>query len=156
MSVQEIEKIQNTDGEGKFFNFRPCLFTALFLFMGIAFSDFSLCYGVSIWWAAVVLILPFICFLILRKKQALLTGCALALAFFIGVFSYGAKVADFTDTKFYNSYDSKVYGRIVKMTDNGETALLVLDGVNIDGQDEKGKLIAYLPATSCKNVRLSD
>ena len=156
MSAGSIEKIQNNDREGRFFNFRPCLFTALFLCLGIVFSDFALGYGVSVWWAAVVLILPFVFYFVLRKKLALFAGVALALAFLIGVFSYGLKAADFTDTKFYNSYDSKAYGRIVKMTDNGETTLLVLDGVNIDGKTEKGKLIAYLPAASCENIRLSD
>ncbi len=150
------KKIQNSDGEGKFFNFRPCLFVAIFLCLGIAFSNFILEYGASIWWATVVLVLPFICYFVLRKKLALVAGGALALAFLVGFFSYGAKAADFTDTKFYNSYDSKIYGRIVKMTENGETTRLVLDGVNIDGQAEKGLLVAYLPATSCANVKLSD
>lgn len=156
MNATSVEKIKNNDGEGKFFNFRPCLFTALFLCLGIVFSNFAFGYGVSLWWAAVVLVLPIVFYFLLRKKLALFAGCALALAFLIGVFSYGLKASDFTDTKFYNSYDSKVYGRIVKMTDNGETTLLVLDEVNIDGNAEKGKLVAYLPTTSCENIRLSD
>jgi competence protein ComEC len=45
---------------------------------------------------------------------------------------------------------------VIKRTENEDETRLCLDGVVIDGKEEEGKLVAYLPASFCKEVRLSD
>jgi ComEC/Rec2-related protein len=49
-----------------------------------------------------------------------------------------------------------VVGRVVRIAEYENFALLELDNVNIDGNNVEGRLNAYLPATFYKNVRVAD
>ncbi len=146
----------NTGEDEKFFNFRPCLFIAVFICSGILFARWSLGNGVSFWWCASFFALPPILFAYFQNKRAFFVGVALVLCFLVGFCSYLLKAKDFTNTPYYNSFDSIVYGRVIKKTDYGEQNRLILDGVSIDGKEEKGGLVAYLPTPFCETVRLSD
>ena len=146
----------NNDGEEKFFNFRPCLFLAVFLWLGIVFAWWCLKNGVSAWWSVSVFGVSPLLFAYFKRKRALWIGFALALSFIVGVFSYTVRADDFSNTQFYHSYDSILYGRVLNRTVDGETTCLLLDDLSIDGKAEKGKLVAYLPTSSCENIRLSD
>ena len=155
--TMSAENVKFNTGRGeKFFNFRPCLFIAFFICLGILCARWFLENGVSFWWCASILALPPILFVYFKNKRAFLVGVALALCFLVGFSSYSLKAKDFMNTTYYNSYDSTAYGRVIKKADYGEQTRLVLVGVSIDGKEEKGGLVVTLPTAFCENVRLSD
>ncbi len=140
----------------RLFNFRPCLFAAFFLCFGIVFAYLHIGYGLSVWWSLSLLPTLVLPYFLLRKKSAIVAGVGLALAFFVGFFIYGARASAFTQTSFYNASDVTVYGRVVESGVLDGEGYLVLDSVAFDGKEEKGKLVAYLPASFSKNTRCSD
>ena len=147
---------ENTDGEGRLFNFRPCLFAAFFLCFGIVFAYLHIGYGLSAWWSLSLLPVLILPYFLLRKKSAIVAGVGLTLAFFVGFVCYAGRASSFTATKFYNVEDATVYGRVTEISLYDGYSQLILDDVKLDGKSENGKLVAYLPATFAKNARCSD
>ena len=156
MTAGVEKRITNNVGGEKLFNFRPCLFVVLFLSLGILVAKFFLEYGVSAWCILLAVLFPTVLFAYFKTKQSFFVGLALIFCFLVGFSSYSLKANDFRNTTYYNSFDSTVYGRVVKSTENGEQTRLTLSGVSIDGQPEKGRLIAYLPTWVCESVREAD
>ena len=155
MAGAEKLKMNNGGGE-KFLNFRPCLFLAIFLSLGIVVARAFLENGTSVWWLALSLTLPVGLVAYFKTKKSLVTGVALAVFLLIGFGSYTLKANDFLATNYYYSYDSTCYGRVIKLTEKGDETCLQLVELSIDGKSEKGGMVAYLPTSSCENVRLSD
>lgn len=155
-----VKSSDENNGEiDKLFNFRPVFFSAVFLCLGIVFGYLYFLKGVSAWWS--MLLLPFavapfcFCASLQRLKKTALAVIVLAVCFAVGVFSMIARLRDFADTTVYDG-KMPVVGRVVEKKSYGETTKFVLDDLYIDGNTEKGKLVAYLPTSLCEGVALSD
>lgn len=146
----------NSVGVERIFNFRPCLFVALFLCFGILFSYLNMRYGLSGWWSLAFLPAFVAPYFLLRKKSAIVAGLALAAAFFVGFACYGTRARDFLQTEFYNREPATIYGRVTEITFVNENYRLILDDVKINGKEAKGKLFAYLPMGEEESARCSD
>ena len=132
---------------------------AIALCLGCIFTYARIVYGVSWRWLWVLLplaITPF--FFFLHKGRFIKTLCAvtaLAVFFFIGVFSLQAKLTDYRDCGAYEG-EYTVVGRVAEKNDYGEYALLILDDLYIGNTKEDGKAQVYLSSDLAEEVRLSD
>lgn len=133
--------------EDKLFNFRPVFFSGAFLALGIGFYYLYQAYGVSVWWTFfLILTVAPLCFCrsVVRAKKILLGALLLIVSFFVGFFSFEIKWRSYTDTVL--CYEPcTVQGRVVEIAENEGKCLVVLDGISIEGETQKGRLIAYLP-----------
>lgn len=143
----------------KLFNFRPMFFAAIFLCFGILFGYFSHCLELSPLWS--LLLLPTILLSLLfcenkeKRKKAIAAWSILLVCFLFGLLSFSAKIDDFRALTAYNK-ETTVRGRVVNITSYNGYSNVELDDLIIDGKDSKATLSAYLPASFCENLRLSD
>jgi len=150
---------KEVSGEDKLFNFRPAFFAAVFLALGIVFYFYYHFQGVSALWVLCLLPLAVMPFFFCRTREKLWkTACAVLLlgcSFFLGFFSFGAQVGHFEDRKAYHEM-CYVTGRVVEIREYDNFAALVLDDVWVEKESIKDKVIAYMPASFCEKVNLSD
>lgn len=145
--------------EDKLFNFRPILFTAIALCIGIVAGFYQAVYAVSAWWSCVLIPLVcaplYFCSSFQRAKRILIAIVCLLLSFLVGLFSFTAKTEEFSG---YQNYDGEcvVLGTVIEKTDYDEYSRIVLQDINIDGNQEKGTLISYLPTQYNEIVTLCD
>ena len=143
----------------KLFNFRPILFVAVFLCLGILFAYSIVVFGVSAWWG--VSLLPvlgasfFLCKGGAGIKRTLFSLLSLAVAFLVGAGAFILQVYSFVSTTVYDG-DGVVVGVVVDKVEYGEETMLVLDDLYIDGNKEKGLMKAYFPVGVCEGVSLCD
>ena len=155
--VNVVEKVAKK--KDKLFNFRPAFFTALFLIFGILFGYYKIIYGVSSWWLlalAPVVILPL---LFSEDKRSLfirsITMALLIATFFLGFCCMRYQLYDYTRCGYYNG-EYTVTGTVVSRVEREGYFQLVLKDVSIDGNEEKGLLNAYLPASYADKLRIAD
>lgn len=135
----------------KLFNFRPAAFAAVFLCLGIFSATALLCFGLPVFWLAFALPLV-ILFRKGKRKQTALATLLLFAAFWVGFGAAFCKIDGFQKATTYVNGEYYVAGKIVS---EGETAYgykFVLDNLQINGKEEKGRLIAYLPLSFKGNV----
>ena len=154
----EQERVAAQLSVGKLFHLRPMLFAAVFMAFGIGFAFFHVFDGLSAAWLFCLLPLAaFPVFLSLplhRWKTAAIALAALCISFFVGLSGFIGQVDRYEDaTAFTDCYFT---GAIVEMREGKGTTALVLDELTVDGKAQKCKLIAYLPASVCENLRLAD
>ena len=154
----EKERVAAQPSAGKLFNFRPVLFAAVFMTLGVGFAFFHVFGGLSAKWLLCLLPLAaFPVFLSLpmhRWKRAAIALAMLCISFFIGLIGFIVQVNRYEDvTAFSGCYFA---GTIVEMREGKGTTALVLDELTVDGKAQKCKLIAYMPASVCENLRLAD
>lgn len=144
----------------KLLNFRPAFFLALFLCLGIAFGYTHYFNGVSAWWilslfplaAAPVLL----CAVGKEIWDKVILSCLLCAFFFVGFFGFTIEMDNFYASH-SGTNDGAVYGRVVEKREYPDgTVGLVLDRISIEGDKEKGKLVAYMPASLCEEIELAD
>lgn len=143
---------------GRIFNFRPCLFAAIFLCLGICFSRLSFVHGYPLWFVLSPFAVPVGIGLIYRTKKAWSAGVLLALAFTVGFCGYQNKAEEFTSAPFYDK-TVKVYGCVTEVERIDEDTLnLVLDEITFDGKEVEGKLFVKALHNEEENgrVRVSD
>ena len=143
--------------EGKLFNFRPLLFGAILMSLGVVFCFHYSFNNLSIAWLLclfpLIAALLFLCFSfgdIVKIAVAFLALCA---CFFIGFFGFLAQVHRFdadVEGEYYFS------GRVVEIRENAYNTAVVLDDLYVDGERCKDKLIAYMPTSFCEDIVLSD
>ncbi len=157
--TKEITTKNEYEAEGRIFNFRPVLFTAIFLLFGIWFAYACVFDGVSFWWAFAVLpamlILLFVCCIQWSLRRLLFTTLLLAVSFFIGVGALYFQVSDYRQAGAYQD-NGTVLARVVNMEETDGYVRLTLDKATINGTEVDGRLIAYLPASFCGKVRYAD
>lgn len=150
------ESEETTD---KLFNFRPVFFAAIFLCLGIVFAYKRVIEGISSLWALGLLPFAILPFFFARTRSRMektaLSILALAIFFLLGQSVFLVKCSSFTNVERMDSYTT-VIGRVVEKNEFGSTVRVVLTDLSIGEKSTKGKLNAYLPASFCKNVRLSD
>lgn len=143
----------------RLFNFRPLFFSAANVALGILFAYLHLIKGVSAWWGFTLL--PFaaapFCFCkglrrLAKTAAAILWLCA---CFCIGYASCSSKLLDFTDVRQYNR-QAETVGVVKEKSVTDYALLVVLEDVQIDGEGQEGKLIAYLPLSFADTVSLAD
>jgi len=143
----------------KLFNFRPAFFAAVFLCFGIVFAYLRSFFGVSVWWLAVCLPLAVAPFCFCRSRRyALKIAQALFLLFIsfaIGHSAFLLNVQSYADCGVYNA-QTEMIGKVVQIERFDGYARLILEDPYIGKMQEEGRLVAYMPASFCKNVRLSD
>ncbi len=135
----------------KLVNFRPAAFAAVFLCLGIFSAAAWFCYElpVCLLSLALPLIIPFKKG---KRKQTAIAALLLLSAFWLGFGFAFCKIDGFQKAKVYASGEHYVTGTVVLESETGYGRKLVLGDIRIDGKEEKGRLIAYLPLSFDKDV----
>lgn len=144
--------------EDKLFNFRPFLFFAVFFIFGILFAVLCQTREVSFWWLCLLLPLGLpLCFCrtLRRAKYICLGVVSLVFAFALGYNRLFAQTQNFSKGGYYNG-EYALSGRVVETSFYNDRICLTIDRLTIDGNSEKGKLVAYLPTTFSKTVDIGD
>ena len=89
------------------------------------------------------------------RKHKRIRCIYLLFAFFIGLGSYALQMCTYFDGGRYNG-TYFVSGRVETRILDGDLCRVVLSDLEIDGNTEKGKLVAYLPYTYYEKLALSD
>ena len=148
----EEETLQG--GADKLINFRPVLFCTIFLGLGIGFWHAVKTEG-AYWFFLIPLLIAVVLSCVYRTKRALYVIAALTAAFLIGMGGFAFQTARFTDGKGYDG-EFVCTGRVVEIAESDEGFSVLIDGIFIDGNSERGKLVAYLPTSFADKVELSD
>lgn len=154
-------EVATTDerAEDRLFNFRPILFIAIALCLGILFSFLHVVYKLSVWWSCVLL--PFACAPLWfcddrkRAKKILLALLVLLLSFLIGFFSFQSTTDDYKNATEYKG-ECAVLGVVVNKTDYDEYSRIEVENIIVDGTREDGTLVATLPTVYCETIRVAD
>lgn len=85
----------------------------------------------------------------------LITLVVLTATFFLGFACFRYQLYDYSRCGYYNGAHT-VTGTVVSYTENNSSYKLILKDVSVDGEEEKGRLTAYLPTSYAKNVAVSD
>ncbi len=146
--------------EEKLFNFRPMLFAAIFLILGVVFAYYFLFEELSVWWTAALLPV-FLIFLLFRRNRKELYRRALVVLllgvfFFVGFFSFRLQIYAYENCAPLSgrvNVAGTVEGK--NFQDDGSVTLL-LRRVSVDGNRIDGRLIAYLPPSFIQNIAVAD
>ena len=152
----EIEEMDVT--EDKLFNFRPIFFFAVFFMLGIVFTVLRQSKNISLWWLClfVLLFLPFVfCRSIVRAKRIFIGIFSLFCAFALGCCTFSFQTEKFQNGGIYNGTYA-VQGRIIKRAEDGDFLCVTLDTLVVEGKEEKGKLVAYLPTSYASALAVCD
>ena len=155
---ENLEKRERENTADKLLNFRPVFFVAVFLCLGIVFSYVCTFNGVSPWWG--LLVLPLIGALVLlcdvtSVKKTALTVSALLVAFLCGFTSFHTRTENYLQKTVMDG-EYAVCGVVEYKRENEFGLELILSSVTVGENEQKGKLIAYLPSSFSENVRLAD
>ncbi len=135
----------------KLVNFRPAAFAAVFLCLGVLSAVALLCYELPV--CLLTLALPLlIVFRKSKRKQTALVVLLLLAAFWTGFGLAFSKIYGFQNAKTYPIGEHYVTGTVVSENETAYGRKLVLGDISIDGKEEKGRLIAYLPISFDKDV----
>lgn len=149
---------ERRSAENRIVNFRTLLFCALFLCLGIIFSFLRLVYGCPFWLAFLIIPLTaLICFLAFTKEQwrrILVSVSLLFVSFTLGAFVFSWRIQAFQSTQNYNGAYT-VSGKVIEMETDGDTFVVVVDNLFIEGRKEKGTLTAYLSEETYHTLALS-
>ena len=138
------------------FNFRPMAFAACFLCLGIATGYYAYTKGGSPWWGAFAFALPTFALFFVKNKRA----CVWALLLLYAAFAFGFNCV----LTALRSYDAAprfsgvqtVVGRVVKKSEKDDFGKLELTDLYVGEYSVDGAMIAYLPHSFYKDIRLSD
>lgn len=157
----EREKLLQNEKERteKLFNFRPVLFSAVCLCLGVLFVYLHYLIGLSLWWFCSLPVLGVIIFFITYKrtgvKRVLIALLLLACSFALGAGAFALQIYDFQSVQSYEG-EQTVIGRVIELTQTDKGTRVLLDGVYIGQNRENGTLVAYLPASYAQMLNLSD
>lgn len=141
---------------GRLFNFRPILFSAVFLCLGILFSYYRETAGLSPLFALLPLGGLLLSFLLTEdKKRTLAAVLALALVFSLGVLSFSLTLSSYRRVEAVDGYYA-VEGRITEKSVGGETSKLRIENLKLNGREVDGAMSAYTPSSVANSLRLSD
>ena len=153
-----VEREEIIGAEDKLFNFRPLFFFAVFFMFGILFTVLRQSKNLSPWWLClfVLLFLPFVfCRSVVRAKRIFIGILSLFCAFALGIGAFLVQAENFQSGGVYNGACA-VQGRVVKRTETNDSLCVTLDNLVIEGNEKKGKLVAYLPSTYANAVTVCD
>lgn len=147
------------DERDKLVNFRPALFTAIFLVLGILFGYYTFIDGLSMWWLFLLLPIGIVPLFFCENwteifKRALVIALLVA-TFFLGFVCFRYQLYDYVRCGYYDGQHT-VTGTVINCAEGDTSVKVYLRDISVDGEEEKGVLIAYLPASSAKNIRVAD
>lgn len=146
----------NDKRRGRLFNFRPALFAAAFLALGIAFAYGKIFKDLSFWWLLLGIPAFGIPFLFVGNKlKALVFIAVLFLCFSLGALSFSSEIRSFQNVS-SRSGTHTVFGVVAEKEDYGSFSRVLLSDVYIDGKREDGTVAAYLGTSFNGKVALSD
>lgn len=153
------EELDTEKRSEKLFNFRPLFFAAVFLCAGILFCYFYRLRSLpSLFFLALLPIVAFP-FLFCRSAEKIWkTALAVTLCgsfFFAGGILFNRQLNEYASGIAYNS-QAVVRGKIVKIFEHETKIVLYLTDIKIGKHEEKGQMIAYLPASFSGKYQLSD
>ncbi len=153
-----MKKVAN-NMEKKLFNFRPMLFAAIFLILGIVYAYYRKFYALSAWWLfAASPLFAWVLFAV-RKWVELVKriGVLLVLiAFFaVGAICFYAQINSHEQSPRFDG-EYTVTGTVEARCDRGKTVQLRLTDITIAEKEVKGRLEAYMPYANAKNMRIAD
>lgn len=151
--MEREKENRKESGAEKLFHFRPATFTAIFLCLGIFFAYLIALTGVSAWWlllASPCVITPFF---FRHDKLFIFAMLSLTLACFVGFLSFSLQIADFCKTKKFHGELYPVKGEICSVTKTQWGCEVLLQDLTIGSREEKGKLVAYLPASFAEELQ---
>ena len=143
----------------RLFNFRPLLFSAASFALGIVFAYLRIFKDVSAWWS--LLLLPFaaasfsFCRTAKRFAVTLASVVWLTACFCFGFASFKSRILDFTDAPQYN-VTTEVVGQVKKKQATDYMLLLELDDVQIGGEAQDGRLVAYVSKQYADVIDVAD
>ena len=151
-SVQTAER-----NESILLNFRPVLFCAVFLCLGIIFGK---AYQKGISWLWLILLPIIACFLVAlgrwKSWREFAFKCVLLVfCFAVGLGGYSLQTSNYAKGGKYNG-EFYVYGLVENCALQENFCRVVLVDIEIDGNQENGKMIAYLPYTFYDTIAVCD
>ncbi len=152
--------VNGFEGEkDKLFNFRPALFAAFFLVLGIVFSYFRILHGASYRWLFVLLpvfLLPLLFSRDMEDGLSRLCGVLLLAVFFgIGSISFRSQIIAFQEQPaFCGEY--VVVGEVETRKSKEERVALILKNVYVGEEKVGGRLTAYLPIYEAGQIQVGD
>ncbi len=156
MTEENGTEKEKRNRDGKLFNFRPVTICALFLTVGVLLSYAIIVLNLSLW--ILLFAVPcaaLIAWCSLPFKKVLVWTLILLVASVIGGACFSYSIYAYRQYSIYDG-DYAVLGRVVEKRDYDDGYAFLLEDVSVATKKEKGKLIAYLPASLGEKVRLSD
>ncbi len=147
---------KNIRTEERLFNFRPALFAALFLCLGILTGYFCVIDGGSAWWA--VCIVPALSpsfFLLKNKKRVAIGVTTLCVAFAVGLGSFAVAMKNYRAIPAFDGIVT-VTGQVYQTERDGYGLTVFLRDVSVNEQRTEGKLVAHLGGGFLPDLRLAD
>ncbi len=140
-------------------NFRTLLFCALFLCLGIVFAYLRTTYAISLWWllllAPLLAVICTLCFTRSQWRRICVSISLVSVAFALGAILFTVQINDFQSAKEYEG-ERAVHGRVVMRERDGDSCILTLDDVEIDGEEVEGKIEVYLSIETFEKTSLCD
>lgn len=131
----------------RLFNFRPLFFSAASLALGVVFAYFHIIKDVSAWWSLTLLPFAVTSFLFCKTaKRAWRTTLAvgwLCACFCFGFSGFKNEVLDFDDARQFSA-TAEVVGCVREKECTDYMLTVVLDGVQVDGERQEGRVLVYL------------
>ncbi len=136
--------------EDKLFNFRPALFAAIFLILGIAFAYYQMTEELSLWWLTAFLSVVALTLAFSEGKKSLFRRAAalaaLAVFFVAGAFSFRSQIENFKACPTLSG-EVTVLGTVENSVSYEYSIKVVLTDISVGEKSLKGRLIAYLPTS---------
>ncbi len=153
-----VQNERETSGN-RVMNFRTLSFCALFFCLGIFFVYLFKVYGVSLWYALLLIpIVGIICmlaFTLAQWRRICVSVALLVCAFALGATLFSLQVQSYERATLYNG-EYAVVGRVVDKETDGSKCVLTLDKLYVAGERVEGKTTVYLPASYFESTSLSD
>ena len=149
-------KREERNGGGRILHFRPALFFAVFLSLGILFAYLFSVENISRWWLLAVAI-PVLTAVLLSKdkfaacKRVLFVG----IAFLWGTVSFGLQISAYTDCPNFDG-EYAVAGRVWQKERGELQDEIVLTDISVNGKSYRGKMTVYLPRATADALAYAD
>lgn len=149
------ERTYGNDG-GRILHFRPALFFAVFLSLGVLFAYLFSLENVSPWWLLCVGVPLLVAVLLCKDKFAACQRLLfVGIAFLWGSVAFGLQIAAYTDCPTFDG-EYAVAGRVWQK-ERGETQdEIVLTDISVNGKAYRGKMTVYLPRAAADALAFSD
>ncbi len=143
----------------KLFNFRPALFAAVFLVLGITFAYYRILRDASLWW--LLLGVPIIPFTLLFAENAeglyrrTLGLLLLILCFAVGFTAFRSQLYRYEDCVYFGG-QTVVTGTVESRKEKDGSVKLLLRDITVGKEQVKGKLTTYISVEEGEDIRVAD
>ncbi len=143
----------------RLFNFRPALFAAVFLILGIVFAYYRILYGASLWWLLFGVPVVSLTLLFATSFEGLyrrvLCLLLLTLCFAVGFTAFRSQLYRYQDCVRFGG-QAVVTGTVESRKETDGSVKLLLRDITVGSERVKGKLITYLPVEEAGKIKVAD